>query len=132
MLQPITKPLSRQLFEVAYPFDAYALGWYIAIRAGFHTDGASIPRCLWSIIGNPWQGAYLGPAIIHDALYQSEATDRATADELLYSLLRANSVGRCRAWIIYRAVRAFGWAAWNNRNDADVATAKQYVEVHHV
>jgi hypothetical protein len=132
MLQPITKPISSDVYELVYGFEVFAGGWYVAIKAGFRTDGASIPRLFWRVIGHPFQGDYLGPAVVHDALYQSEALTRAQADSLLYDLLLANGVGRCRAWTIYRGVRMFGWAAWNDRNNAAVSAAKQLVEVHHV
>jgi hypothetical protein len=131
MLQPITKPVSQDVYELVYSFDVFCGGWYVAIKASFRTDGASIPRLFWRVIGHPFQGDYLGPAVVHDALYQSEALTRAQADCLLYDLLLANGVGRCRAWTIYRAVRMFGWSAWNDRNDAAVEAAKQLIEVHH-
>ena len=128
MLQPVIRPITGTVYELVFQFSAVAEGWRVTVRTGFHTDGASIPRVFWRIIGHPFAGDYVGPAVIHDALYQSEATDRATADGILYALLRANGVGKCRAWTIYTAVRLGGWAAWNNRNEADVANAAQLVE----
>ena len=34
---------------------------------GLITDGASIPRVLWSVAGSPWTGLYRDAAVIHDA-----------------------------------------------------------------
>ena len=35
-------------------------------KQGYKTDGASIPRVLWSVIGDPYGGGYIKSAVIHD------------------------------------------------------------------
>jgi hypothetical protein len=39
------------------------------VPAGFESDGASIPRFAWSIIGHPFKDEYCLPALLHDYLY---------------------------------------------------------------
>ena len=62
--------LGRDLWRVTTPFRYYLgtedTGRYISIPAGYLTDGASVPRVLWSIVP-PW-GRYGQAAIVHDFL----------------------------------------------------------------
>ena len=44
-------------------------GPFILIPYMFVTDGASIPRYLWSIVGSPWTGNYPQAAVVHDKLF---------------------------------------------------------------
>jgi hypothetical protein len=37
--------------------------------AGSVTDGASIPRYLWSIMGGPFEGQYRNASVLHDVDY---------------------------------------------------------------
>ena len=46
-----------------------ANGRAVVIRRGFHTDGASIPRLAWRVIGHPFAKDILPHALAHDALY---------------------------------------------------------------
>ena len=36
--------------------------------AGYISDGASIPRCLWGAVGGPWEGPYRNAALLHDVV----------------------------------------------------------------
>lgn len=77
---------------------------WVDIPVGFLTDGASVPRFLWSLIP-PW-GSYGQAAVLHDwlcenpyHLYQSKriAMNRAEVDAVLYEaleVLQVNSVVR--------------------------------------
>ncbi|HIE98682.1 MAG TPA: DUF1353 domain-containing protein, partial [Fuerstia sp.] len=40
----------------------------VVVPAGFVSDGASIPRLFWAIIGPPIGSSHLLPAIVHDYL----------------------------------------------------------------
>ena len=40
----------------------------ITAKSGLKTDGASIPKPFWRLIGSPLTGRYVKSAIIHDAL----------------------------------------------------------------
>lgn len=82
---------------------------------GLIFDGASIPRAMWPIIGNPLQDDYRDAAVIHDAAYQAQASSREDADKAFYTAMRASGVSFIKAQTIYRAVRLFGWAAWANK-----------------
>ncbi|WOB06485.1 DUF1353 domain-containing protein [Piscinibacter gummiphilus] len=74
----------------------------------FTTDGASIPRFLWSLIGSPFTGKYRLPAVAHDAAYQVVGQPKADADRMFHEAMLEQGVGRVKAWAMYSAVRLFG------------------------
>lgn len=79
------------------------------VPEGFETDGASIPRFLWSTIGSPFMPQFIEAAVLHDYLYKTGHATRAEADELFYLMLRQDGVSWVRAHVMWMAVRAFGW-----------------------
>lgn len=93
------------------------------VPPGFVTDGASIPRVLWPMIGHPFESEIIRGAMIHDYYYAkwagtgadgaNEARLRGIADQVLRAALLADGVQPWRAGLIYRGVRLGGWHAWN-------------------
>ena len=114
----------RLIRAVAYKTDA---GETVEIPVAFVTDFASIPRIFWPILppagdaGDPYDLA----AVPHDRLYShrkirradgtERAITRAEADALFHEILLYVGVTRWKAWVMYHAVRAFGWTVWNRR-----------------
>ena len=47
-------------------FHVVIAGQRISIPAHFRSDGATIPRPLWPIIGKPLDAEYLRAAVVHD------------------------------------------------------------------
>ena len=82
-----------------------------SIPAGFECDGASIPRACWRIIGHPMDYHYVEEAIRHDWLYRYQPLDRAAADKAFFAWLNKKGL-HIRRYLIYIAVRLFGWIAW--------------------
>ena len=78
------------------------------LHKGFYSDGASIPRYLWSSIGSPFHPQFIPAALYHDYLYFTGCVSREEADKEFYRLLRLNGVGWFRAKAMYNAVRLFG------------------------
>lgn len=76
--------LKRDLWVVTKPFSFYIgdkhSGRWVHVPIGFMTDGASVPRMLWSFIP-PW-GVYGQAVILHDFLceYLSITVDGLPAD----------------------------------------------------
>jgi hypothetical protein len=120
----------EELWEVSEPWVSPAFdGYRLAFRAGFLTDGASIPRPFWVTIGHPFHWPTLGPALCHDALYAAEYVTRAHADWLFVGWLE--SVGttwakRNRMWL---AVRAGGWVPWGRHTPESIAAARRCVRL---
>jgi len=85
----------------------------ITVPTGFETDGASIPRPFWNILGP--HGPYFRAAVIHDFLYSRRSDnhfhgiDRLLADRIFLSAMTDCGVGWITRHTIYRAVRLFGW-----------------------
>jgi hypothetical protein len=126
---PHVHPVSNDQYQLDHDYRATAAGWWIHIRAGFITDGASVPRLLWRVVGHPFQGRALAAAIVHDALYQVEAIPRAEADRVFYELLIANGVSRGKAWAMFAGVRIGGGFVWAQHDLSDIALIKPFVEV---
>jgi hypothetical protein len=106
---------SSRLLRLVYYFRYMSPLGCVTVPMGFVTDGASIPRMFWSIMGphGPWFYA----AIIHDYLY-AKASDgrfdcsRAEADEIFLAAMKDLGVRWHQRTIIYRAVRLFGWRSY--------------------
>lgn len=63
----------------------YATGNKIIQPAGAISDGASIPRYLWPIIGHPLSMKYIHAALIHDMAVYILPWDEA--NELMYDIM---------------------------------------------
>lgn len=83
------------------------------IPVGFTTDLASVPRILWSIV--PPFGFHLRASIVHDWLYSNKATSRRVADAIFLDLMKHYGVKFWRRWVMYLAVRSFGWIVWRKK-----------------
>lgn len=87
----------------------------VTVPKGFHSDGCTVPRAFWSIIGHPIDIDYMKEAVLHDWLYYMQPCTRAMADNILYDEMRKSGrVGWFRRRLIYRGLRLGGWVAWNN------------------
>lgn len=83
---------------------------YGDIPSGFITDGASIPRFAWRVIGHPFESAYIEVFVEHDYDYQTGRITRAAADEKMLDGLKAKGCPWLKRYTIYWAVRLFGSA----------------------
>lgn len=85
---------------------------YEVVPAGYESDGASIPWWLWWLIGHPLTPPFWGAALVHDFRYGHHTVSRKQADDDFREHLRIDGAGRVRAWVMWAAVRAFGWMHW--------------------
>ncbi|WP_172966212.1 DUF1353 domain-containing protein [Cupriavidus pauculus] len=97
-----TMTLQRQL---SY-FDPTGAEW-VAPEA-MRTDGASIPKVAWSVIGGPFEGRYRDAAVIHDAACNAKNQPWERVHEIFYLSMLANGVDQLTAKIMYMAVYHFG------------------------
>jgi hypothetical protein len=89
----------------------------ITVPSGFVTDGASIPRIFWPVLGP--HGDYFGAAVIHDYLYSKASQprwdlDRWECDDVFMEAMFNANVGFKRH-LIHRAVRLFGGKSFRVR-----------------
>jgi hypothetical protein len=106
------------------------------VPAGYITDGASIPRSLWGLVGGPFEGKYRTAALFHDVECEKGhwgicLVDSTEVHRMFYDAMRCAGVSRDRARLMWKAVHEYGpqWqavadapkdlAAFNARNRAD-------------
>jgi len=96
---------------------------------GMETDGASIPRFFWRLMGPKMEPPFYKAAIVHDAGYMDvlqwsysedgewvdEAHTRKEVDELFRELLKNLGMKWWRRSLMYQAVRWFGGKHWADR-----------------
>jgi len=108
------KFINEKQYKLSAPFVYDNPPVYIKVPKGFVTDGASIPRIAWTIIGSPFTGRYRNAAVIHDYLYTVQTCSRWQADRIFYQAMRALKVSPWRRSLMHLAVRSFGWIPWGN------------------
>lgn len=120
--QPLLIPILHEGKEKYQVAEAWQFPWEDhseEVPLGLVVDGASVPRAAWLFM--PPDGLHRSAALAHDLLYLHRGSlpdgcqyDRAKADLLFYNFMVESGVGRYRAGLAYRCVRAGGWAAWNS------------------
>lgn len=83
-------------------------GRHWTVQKGFESDGASIPRWAWGVIGGPLDGVYRDAAFIHDAACQERSQPWWEVHRIFYFAMRARDVPSLQAKVMYAAVRRFG------------------------
>jgi hypothetical protein len=74
------------------------------VPAGYVTDGASIPRAFWTLVGAPYEGAYREAAVVHDFLCDSKNQPYQDVHRLFYYATRAAGVSEVHSKILYAGV----------------------------
>ena len=95
----------KLLCEVIYT-DPQGKAW--TAPKDFVSDGASIPRAFWSVVGGPWDGAYRNAAIVHAQYCDTESEPSHAVHRMFYFACRAAGVGEIKAKVLYAAVRIGG------------------------
>lgn len=123
--EPELRPVadSDTLWELCedYALDFAPVGLVI-IRAGYRTDGQSVPRFAWPIIGHPFYGRSVPAAIGHDFAMQSHhrapgQSDRQAvraANEAFRRALIRGGVSACKARVEWAAVSLAGMHVWRS------------------
>ena len=78
----------------------------VLVPEGFISDGASVPRCLWSIY--PPFGKYLEAAVVHDWFCVNHEVDSVTAANVFREAMQVCGVNIWRRNKMYWAVRLGG------------------------
>ncbi|MDA3925200.1 MAG: DUF1353 domain-containing protein [Kiritimatiellae bacterium] len=100
------------------------------IRRGFPTDGASIPRFTWRLIGHPFQLPLLAYALPHDADYGAELFPKTECDwRFLTNQQTDGHICWAKRNAIWSAVHTCGGSVWNKHTDESIADARTYCRV---
>lgn len=129
--QPSITPLpdSGGLAQIAadYVVTLPVSGRVMSIKAGFQTDGASVPEEFWTLLdSSPFDPDVLAAALGHDALYSAELMERAACDLEFENLMRLNSKrGASLSGLYYHMVSLFGNTVWSKHTPESIAAARQ-------
>lgn len=97
------------------------------ILRGLKTDGGSIPRPCWPVVGHPLQMPLLPHFLCHDADYAGELRRRAVADARLYKGATLDGhVNLLKRRTVFRAVQLGGGPVWRRHTPASVAAARRF------
>lgn len=110
------KYISKGVWELIAPFQYHNPPIEAEVPIGFKSDGASIPQIAFSLIGGPWTGRYAKSALIHDYMYWEHTYTRYKIDRMFLEMMTILGVPWWRRWLMYQAVRLFGWIPWRNYN----------------
>lgn len=72
-------------------------GKHWRVPAGYVTDGASIPRLLWSVVGSPYDADHLRAAIVHDYFCDIHRRTWRETHRVFYEALLTNGVPSTKA-----------------------------------
>lgn len=95
--------------KILKPFafiDKNTVRW--SVPSGTETDGASIPKQFWTIMGGPFEGSYRDAAVVHDRYCDARTRRWEDTHTMFHDAMLASGVGSTRAWLMYKAVERFG------------------------
>lgn len=113
-IEPILKSdgrVKKTVWRLArnYQFEHPVTGEQVVIEAGFEFDGATIPPLFWTPLRlHPFSPRVVASALEHDKGYHEQWNRKAT-DKQFHENLKLNGVDDTRAYLMYLAVRMFGW-----------------------
>jgi hypothetical protein len=90
-------------------------GTKITVPGGTITDGASIPRLFWRMIGGPMTGKFRRAAVVHDYLYSTHKLSREKSDWIFLDAMRTDGVSWWKRRAMWAAVRSFGEIPWDDK-----------------
>lgn len=93
------------------PLDAWGIHG-LTIPSDYVSDGMSVPRVLWGIIGARIGSKTLGPSVAHDYLYQTHYLPKTKADAWYRRALIGNGYSKILAWLVWLGVSLGGWLRW--------------------
>ncbi len=123
---PTLQPLASGGWRLTAPWRCELIehSGTLYVDAEFVTDGASIPRIAWSIVGHPMAEDYVVSALAHDALYAAELLPRPACDSEFRAQLKLAGVNILRRNEFYLAVRLGGGIVWGRHTPQSVAAAR--------
>ena len=79
-------------------------GRHWPVPAGTVVDGASIPKALWFLFGDRWEGKYREAIAVHDYYSAVRSTDWRSVHHVFYYAMLASGVSVRRAKLVYAGV----------------------------
>lgn len=94
------------VLQKSFSYQSDILDDIVVVPIGFASDGASVPRALWSIY--PPFDRYLEAAVVHDWFCVTKRIDSVTAAKVFCEAMAVCGVSWWRRAKMYHAVRWFG------------------------
>lgn len=105
--RPSLRFLDDRRAELVEPY-AWTLDYPVTVPTAFTTDGGSIPRVLWWLVGHPWVLWLLQVAIPHD--YELACgVEWFEAWRRLRARVRHTAPQRWKCWVVVAGVWVRGW-----------------------
>lgn len=98
-LQPVGDGVHMTVLETYSYTDSD--GHTLTADPGFKSDGASIPRALWTVVGSPFTGTYLGAAIVHDVGCDTHKYSWQVTHRMFYTAMLRLGVSEVYAKVLY-------------------------------
>lgn len=107
--------------------------YIIRVYAGFVSDGGSLPRISWTLLGIfPFSPECVLAFFLHDFLYSSQLLTRSQSDNLMREVLGIPpSCSKFQQWLMWIHVRIYGWFAWHSKHPEDIHKARNFGEIIH-
>lgn len=105
VLEPREKPRYEVMEDFSYK-DRLGRVW--TTTKGYQTDGASIPKLLWPVIGDPYGGGYIKSAVIHDQACDERKRTWQETHQVFFDAMIEEGVNPTRAYVMYAAVYKYG------------------------
>lgn len=128
------EPGYKLVEKYTYIWKAKGTTWQIIIPKGYKSDGASVPRLVWTLSGLTPDGLIRAAALIHDFIYDHSGHlpcgsfkyvvngewyscpdidwTRKEADQLFANIMKECGVSKFQRRVAYLAVRVGGWTGW--------------------
>ena len=90
--------------ELKYKVDGVSHS--VIVPSGYITDGASIPKVSWLLVGTPYSPRFITAAIVHDYMCDN-SWEVGLMSEIFKQLLVLSNVPSTTANLMYRAVYAY-------------------------
>lgn len=86
----------------------------VCVPNGFVSDGASLPRILWPILGAPIQGDHLRASLFHDwwCVQARTGAERRLGDSLFFYQLQQAEISRVKRFALWAGVRLYALLFW--------------------
>jgi hypothetical protein len=98
------------------------------VQPGFYTDGSSIPRLLWPIIGHPFSKYLRTPGTLHDKFYFTGEVSRAEADRMFRQAIQDEGGDKTLAFSCWFGVRIGAWYMWHKYRKLQEKRVKAAIE----
>ena len=115
MLKDLGMHNGSRKFELLQEFRCFYKGEWITVPKGFITDGISVPKMFWSLIG-PFSDAF-SAALVHDWFFSpfNDKYDWKTSNWIFYEIMKDCCVGFIQRRAIYGGVVVGSYPVWKKR-----------------